>query len=181
MGNKYSTKNLAKLAMLTAISCVLVLLIRIPYPPLPFLKYDPADIPIFITAFAFGPVAGLAVTVIVSVLQAFVLGDDGIYGCLMHILATGMFVIVAGNIYARHKDKKHAISAIIIGVVALTLTMCIANYFVTPIFTGMPTEAVAKMILPFIVPFNLLKGGINGFITFLVYKRISGFLHKDRL
>lgn len=52
------TVRLAKLAMMVAISCVLVVLIRIPFPPAPFLEYDPADVPIYITTFAFGPGAG---------------------------------------------------------------------------------------------------------------------------
>ena len=78
MNNKFNTVKLAKLAMMVAISCVLVLLIRIPYPPAPFLVYDPADIPIYMTTFAFGPIAGLTVTLIVSLIQAFVLGGDGV-------------------------------------------------------------------------------------------------------
>ena len=72
------TVRLAKLAMMVAISCVLVVLIRIPFPPAPFLEYDPADVPIYITTFAFGPGAGLLVTLIVSVIQAFVLGGAGV-------------------------------------------------------------------------------------------------------
>ena len=51
--NKMSTAKLAKLAMMTAVSLVLLLLVRIPWPPAPFLVYDPADVPIYITAFAF--------------------------------------------------------------------------------------------------------------------------------
>jgi len=77
------------MAMLAAISVVLVLLIRIPFPPAPFLVYDPADIPIFIGAFAFGPLAGLTLTFIVSFIQAFVLGGDGLIGFFMHFVATG--------------------------------------------------------------------------------------------
>ncbi len=102
MNNKFNTVKLAKLAMMVAISCVLVLLIRIPYPPAPFLVYDPADIPIYITTFAFGPIAGLTVTLIVSLIQAFVLGGDGVYGFIMHFFATGIFALIAGGLY-RHK------------------------------------------------------------------------------
>ena len=56
--------------------------------------------------------------------------------------------------------------------------MCVLNYFITPMFMGAPREAVAAMLIPVIIPFNLMKAGINAVITFLVYKRISGFLHK---
>ncbi len=106
MNNKFNTVKLAKLAMMVAISCVLVLLIRIPYPPAPFLVYDPADIPIYITTFAFGPIAGLTVTLIVSLIQAFVLGGDGVYGFIMHFFATGIFALIAGGLYRHKKSKK---------------------------------------------------------------------------
>lgn len=175
---KLTSSQMAKLAMMIALSCVLVLLIRIPFPAAPFLEYDPADVPIYITTFAFGPVAGLIVTLIVSLIQAFLLGGSGVYGFLMHMLATGIFVIIAGCMYRHKKSKKEAILALIVGVIATTLAMCVFNYFVTPLYMGVPTDAVVAMLLPVIVPFNLMKAGINAAITFLVYKRISGFLHK---
>ena len=176
---KMSTTKLAKLAMMVAISCVLVLLIRIPFPPAPFLVYDPADVPIYITTCAFGPAAGLIVTVVVSFIQAFVLGGDALYGFVMHVVATGMFAVVAGAIYKHKKSKKEAIIALAAGVIIATAVMCVMNIIVTPYYMGTPREAVIAMILPVILPFNLLKAGLNAVITFLVYKRISGFLHRE--
>ncbi|NLY81366.1 MAG: ECF transporter S component [Clostridiales bacterium] len=174
-----NTKKMVKLAMMVAISCVLVLLIRIPFPPAPFLVYDPADIPIYITAFAFGPIAGVLVTLVVSFIQAFVLGGDGIYGFIMHFVSTGAFAIIVGILYQRNKTRKNAVVALVIGIFVMTLIMCIMNLVVTPVFMGVPVEAVKTMLLPIIIPFNLLKGGINGAVTFLVYKRISQFLHDE--
>ena len=52
------------------------------------------------------------------------------------------------------------------------------NLIITPIYLGVPVEAVIGMILPILLPFNLLKAGINALITFLVYKPIARFLHK---
>ena len=178
MNNKINIVKLAKLAMMVVLSCVLVLLIRIPYPLAPFLVYDPADIPIYITTFAFGPVAGLTVTLIVSLIQAFVLGGDGVYGFIMHFFATGLFALIAGGLYRHKKSKKEAIIALVVGVVVITAVMCAANLIVTPLFLGTPRSAVLAMLIPVIIPFNLLKAGINALITFLVYKRISKFLHK---
>lgn len=178
MNNKMSTAKLAKLALMAAISCVLVLLIRIPFPPAPFLVYDPADIPIYITTFAFGPVSGLVLTIVVSFIQAFILGGDGVYGFIMHVLATGLFAIIAGNLYRHKKSKKEAVIALITGVIAMTAMMCVANYFITAMFMGVERSVIAAMLVPVIIPFNLLKGGINALVTFLIYKRISGFLHK---
>lgn len=56
---KTNSAKIAKMAMLVAISIVLVMVIHLPiFPAVAFLEYDPADIPILVGAFAFGPVAG---------------------------------------------------------------------------------------------------------------------------
>ena len=61
------TKRMVTLAMLAAIAIVLVAVVHFPLlPAAPFLEYDPADIPIFIGMFLFGPWAGLQLTVVVS-------------------------------------------------------------------------------------------------------------------
>ncbi len=178
MNRSEKTTKITKMAMLVAISAVLVLLIRFPYPPAPFLVYDPADIPIFIGTFAFGPMAGLALTAIVSFIQAFILGGDGLIGFFMHFVATGAFVIVAGYIYKRKKTRKNAAIGLICGTIIMTASMLLWNLLITPIFLGVPREAVIAMLATVILPYNLLKAGINAAVTFLTYKSIARFLHK---
>ena len=77
-----NTARLAKMAMLVAISIVLVMLIHFPiFPAVAFLEYDPADIPILIGTFAFGPAAGVVLTVVTAVLQGLtVSSSSGLYG-----------------------------------------------------------------------------------------------------
>jgi riboflavin transporter FmnP len=171
--------KIAKMAMLVAISVVLVMLVRFPlFPAVSFLEYDPADIPILIGTFAFGPLAGLVLTVITALVQGFTVSNaSGIYGIIMHIIATGTLVLVAGLIYRRHKTKKYAIIGLVVGTIAMAVVMFFANIVITPIFTGMPLAAVMSL-MPFIMLFNVVKGSINGIVTFLVYKRISPFLHR---
>lgn len=178
MNTNPKTVKLTKLAMLGTVSLVLVLLIRIPFPPAPFLVYDPADVPIFISAFAFGPVSGLLLTLVVSFIQAFALGGDGIIGFFMHLVATGAFVLVAGFIYRKHKTKKYALIALLCGTIVMTISMMAWNLVITPIFLGVPREAVMAMLFTVIMPFNLLKASINSVITFITYKAIAKFLHK---
>ena len=175
--NKMTTAKLAKLAMMTAVSIVLLLIIRIPWPAAPFLEYDPADLPIYITAFAFGPFEGLIVTLIVCLIQAFGLGGSGIYGFIMHFIATGIVAVVIGTMYRRNKTKKTAIKALVTGVIVTTVVMCIMNIIVTPVFMGAPRSAVIAMLPTVIIPFNLVKAGVNSLLTFILYKRISGLLH----
>lgn len=176
---KTQSAKIAKMAMLVAISIVLVMLIHFPiFPVVAFLEYDPADIPILIGTFAFGPIAGITLTVVTSLLQGLtVSAASGAYGIIMHIIATGTLVTVAGLIYRNHKSKKFAIIGLIVGTAAMTIVMFFANMVITPMFTGMPLAAIMEL-MPFILAFNIVKAGINSIVTFVVYKRISPFLHR---
>lgn len=179
MNTQNKTIKIAKISMLVAISVVLVYVVHFPiFPAAPFLEYDPADIPIFIGTFAFGPLAGLMLTVVTAVIQGVtVSAASGPYGIIMHILATGSFVLVAGLLYRGHKSRSKAVIALAAGVVTWTVVMVVANLIVTPLFMGVPVSVV-KDLMPYIVGFNLIKAGANSIITFILYKRISGFLHK---
>jgi len=176
---KTNTKKLVVLAAMSALSVVLVMLVHFPIiPALSFLEYDPADIPVLICGFLFGPGAGLAVTVIVSLVQGLtVSAASGMYGIIMHVIATGVNVLTTSLIYRSHKTHKGAMVALASGVVAMTLVMGGANLVITPIFMGVTVSAVAGM-LPLILLFNLIKAGVNAVLTALVYKRISRFVHK---
>ncbi len=176
---KNKTVVLAKMGMLVAISIVLVYLVHFPiFPAVPYLEYDPADISIFIGTFAFGPIAGILLTCVTAVIQGVTVSATGhTYGIIMHILATGSFVLVAGNIYKRMKSKKGALIALGAGTITMVVVMYFANLVVTPLYTGLPLDAI-KGLMPFILAFNLVKAGINSVVTFLLYKRISQFLHK---
>ena len=59
----------------------------------------------------------------------------------------------------------------------MAFIMIWANLIITPLFMGVPRDVVWDL-MPFIVGFNAIKAGINGFVTFILYKRISGFLHR---
>lgn len=178
MNRTERTTKLTKMAMLAAISLVLVAFVKIPFPPAPFLVYDAADIPILIGGFAFGPLAGLALTFVVSFIQAFAIMGDGVIGFFMHFVATGAFVLVAGLIYKRNKTRKSAVIGLVCGTIVMTVTMLLWNLLLTPLFLEVPRAEVIPMLIPVILPFNLLKAGINSVVTFVLYKHISKFLHK---
>lgn len=174
-----NTLRLAKMGMLVAISIVLVYFIHFPiFPAVAFLEYDPADIPVLMGTFAFGPLAGVMLTVVTAVIQGVtVSAASGAYGIIMHVIATGTMVLVAGIIYKRNKTRKGAVIGLVCGVVAWVIVMIGANLIITPLFMGVPRNAVWDL-MPFIAGFNGIKAGVNAVVTFLLYKRISGFLHK---
>lgn len=177
-----ATRKLTTMGLLAAVSVILVYLVHFPIlPGAAFLEYDPADIPIFIGTFLFGPFAGLLLTVVVSVVQGLtVSAQSGVIGILMHIFATGAFALVAGLIYRRSRTRKSAMLALLAGVLVMTATMCVWNIIFTPIFSGMPRQAVIAMLPTAIIPFNLIKSGVNALVTMVLYKKISLFVFREK-
>ncbi len=180
MKDKQKLKRLTRLGILSALSVVLMLFIRFPiFPTAPYLEYDPSSIPILIGTFLYGPLWGLALTVVASLIQGLtVSSSSGIIGIVMHIFATGAFSTVAGIVYKKEKSKKSAIVSLVLGGIAMTIVMVIWNYILTPVFTGMPREQVAAMLVPIIIPFNVIKAAINSVVVFLVYKTISRYFTR---
>lgn len=178
---KMSTKKLTTLSVLTAFSIVLMLIIRFPiFPAAPYLEFEPMDIPILIAGLAYGPVAGLTVTLVSSVLQGLTVSSavGGWFGVLMHFIASGTFVTVASLIYRKNHSMKGAIVGLAVGTIAMAAIMVPANLVLTPAFYGTPVEVIKPLLLPVIIPFNLIKAGINGVVTFFIYKPLRKYVIK---
>lgn len=160
-----------------ALSLVLDLFVHFPLiPSASFLLYRPGDIPILMVSLKFGPGAALFAAAIVAVLFALLTGQGGPWGMLMYFLACGTFVGVAGLLYKRHRTLRGAFLGLLAGLFMMTGVMAFANLIVTPIYLGVPRSTVLGMILPVVVPFNLLKGALNATVTLLLYKKVSVFL-----
>jgi riboflavin transporter FmnP len=166
------------MGLLCALSIVLVYLVHFPiFPAASFLEYDMADVPILIGTFMFGPVSGLALTAIVSVLQWVLISpQSGWVGAVMHFFATGAFVLTAGLIYRHFHTRKGALIGLLSGSFMMTLMMVPLNMFFTVRFFGIPAKDVQAMLIPFIIPFNLIKAFANSAVTFLLYKSVGSIL-----
>ncbi len=175
--------KLVRLGLLAAMSLLLVYLIRFPiFPAASFLEYDMADVPILIGTFLYGPAAGLVLTLVVSVLQWLLVSPaSGWIGAAMHFFATGAFVLVAGNLYQRHRTLKGAVVSLVLGAVTMIAMMIPLNLIFTGHFMGTPMDVVWSMMFPVIVPFNAIKAFGNGALTFLLYKAVGRALRLGEL
>ena len=171
------TKRITAIGMLCAITYVTMVVGRIPI--ILFLKYDPSDVIVTLGGFIWGPMTSCIVSVIVATLEMITVSDTGILGCIMNIVQTLSFACTASIIY----KKKHTLSGALIGLASgwliTVIVMLLWNYLVTPLYMGYPREAVVELLLPAFLPFNLLKGGLNASITFLLYKPIFTALRKS--
>lgn len=176
-----NVKKLTVLAMFAALAYALVFFIRIPVVPEPPLNYEPKDVVIVIAGFLFGPLSSLAVSVLVSVLEMVIISGTGYWGCLMNIVATCSFACTASFIYKKRRTLRGAAVGLVVAAVFATGVMLLWNYFVVPIYRGIPRAAAADMLVPVFLPFNLLKTGLNAGFTMLLYRPLRLALAQARL
>lgn len=178
---KYNVVKMAQMAMLVAISIVslyVVPLLSI-VPAAPFLQYDIADIPVLIGTMLFGPGSGLLILLLVSVLQGVTISaSSGWVGIVMHFCASGALVVVSGLIYHKWKTVWSLILGLVLGALAMTALMVPLNLFFTVRFLGVPFQAVKDMLLPAIIPFNLIKSVLNSTITAVLFFPLKEILNR---
>lgn len=189
------TRLIASCGVLIAVAVILQYIeFSIPFVPV-FLKLDFSDLPEIIGAFAYGPLAGCAITIIKNLIHMAV-SQSGFVGELSNAILGCVFCLVAGAYYKSHKTKKGAIIGGILGAVAMALFSVPSNYFIIypmyynimglpqPVILGMyqvllPVKNIFEALLVFNLPFTLVKGLIDVFFCTLVYKRISILLKGE--
>lgn len=171
----WDVRELVTLAIFCAMGMALSF-IQIPiFPPAPYLQYDPSGIVTLSVALMFGPAAGLVVQVI-SWLPKLIMSP---LGTLLTLVAMTGMVLVVGLIYKKMHNIRGAVVSLVVGAVVFIALAIAMNFVITPIYTpGVTVEAVAGMVLPILLPFNIIKCAINVAATLLIYKPVSNLIKK---
>ncbi len=174
-----SVRKMVLIAMLAAISYLIVAYIRIPV--VLFLKYEPKDVIITIGGFLLGPMASFIISLVVSLVEMVTVSDTGPVGCLMNLLSTCSFACIAALIYKRRHNLNGAVIGLLAGSVTMAAVMLLWNWLITPLYMGVSREDVEVMLIPMFLPFNLLKAGLNSALVLGLYKPLTAALRKTRL
>ena len=172
--NVWSTRQLVTMALMCAIG---TLLSFIEFPLLPgvtWLKFDASNMPAMVAGFAYGPAGGVAGCIVTAIIHGLLMAD--FTGALMNILVVTCFVLPAALIYKKKRTYKFAIIGLVFSIIAGVIGSIIGNLLLTPSWLGVPFDAVVALIIPVLIPFNLLKGLLNSVITLIVYKSISNII-----
>lgn len=190
-----STRKLTMVGMFSAIAAILMIFeFPLPFAPA-FYKLDFSEIPVLITAFAFGPVAGVMVEFCKIVLNLLMDSTTTAFvGELANFMVGCSFILPASIIYLHKKNRKTAIIGCIVGTICLTVFGTSFNaIYLVPKFAelyGMPLDAIIGMgttinpaitdlttlVMFAVAPLNILKGVSVSVITMLVYKKLSRFM-----
>ena len=172
--NRWDTRQLVVMALMCAIGVLLSFVEFAIFPAAAWLKYDASFVPAMICGFAYGAGPGVAVGLVSVVLHALMSGN--VWGAVMNALVLCGYVIPSALIYKRMRTWKGAVIGLAVSFVAAIALAIVGNLLITPIYAGMPMEAVAAMIVPILLPFNILKAALNSVITLVIYKAISNLI-----
>ncbi len=173
---KYNIRRYVILAMFAALAYASLFALRISGIG-GFLTFDVKDAVITVCAMLFGPVAGVVIALLVSLLEMITVSGTGPWGFLMNFVGSAVFAAVGSTIYCYAPKLKKTLSGAIVGlmssVLAMTLCMLVMNLLVTPIYFGISVDSVKEMLLPLLLPFNLIKATLNAAIVLVLYKPLS--------
>jgi len=192
----FTLHNMTKIAILTAISAI-IMLFEFPLPFAPsFYELDLSEAVILMGGFAMGPLAAAIMELLKNLLNLLLNGTitAGV-GELANFVMGCALVVPASLIYQYRKTLKSAIIGLVTGTLSLVVIGCVMNYFVMiPAYVALahfPLEAILSMgaeandmvnslgtlVLFAVAPFNLVKGVACSLINLLLYKRLSKILH----
>ncbi|NLW41520.1 MAG: ECF transporter S component [Tissierellia bacterium] len=187
------TRYLVRVGVLGALGFALMFLdMPLAFIAPPFMKLDLSDVPGLISGFAMGPIYGVLVQLIKNILNLSKTSTGGV-GELSNFIVGSSFVLVSSLVYKRDKSMKSALIGVILGVMTMAALAMASNYFVVfPLYAKLmiPMETIInmgkavnpnidslwKMMLLSVLPFNLIKGAVNGLVTFMVYKKVRKYL-----
>ena len=193
-GSRYITY----IAMFSALGGVLMLL-EIPLFFAPgFYKMDLSELPVLMSTFYLGPVAGVLTELLKVVIKLLLKGTTTAYvGDFANFVVGCAFILPASIIYHHHKTRKTAIIGMVMGTLCLTVIGSAFNaFYLIPKFSvlfGLPLDQIVAMgtavnssitsvgtlVLFAVVPFNVLKGVVDSLLTYLLYKRVEHLLFRE--
>lgn len=192
------SRNISYVAMFSALGGVLMML-EIPLFFAPgFYKMDLSELPVLMSAFYLGPVAGVITELLKVLLKLLLKGTSTAFvGDFANFVVGCTFVLPAAVIYHHHKTRRTAIIGMAVGTLCMTVFGSLFNaLYLIPKFAELfhlPIDQIVAMgtavnkgitsvptlVLFAVVPFNLIKGVVDSALTYLLYKRVEFLLFPE--
>ena len=190
MSKIFTTKNVAGMAVFSALSFVIYLL-EIPIfagTPASFLELDFSNVFVMLAGFMYGPIPAIIISAVKEAIHITV-GSTGGVGELANFIITTAFVIVPSVVYRYKKGFKTVVITLVIACILQTGVSLLVNKFINfPFFMGsvpfVPNETSNKMFSTlwiYVLAFNAIKSVAISIVTILLYKKVSYLFKKINL
>lgn len=194
---KITTKSIVRVGVFGAIAAVLYIFVKFPVPILPsFLEFHFDEVPVFIASFAYGPISGVCVLVIKTLIKLPFSTTLGV-GELSDLIYGAAFILPAAILYKKHRNFSGVLIGLFIGLVVEIAISLFANiYIMIPFYMnmmGFSEEALLKACqlanpaitdlrwgygLLAVLPFNAIKDIAVIVLTIATYKSTHRFIDK---
>ena len=184
---KNKTKRLVGIAMLASLAWVISMISFPILPGSPFLKIDFSDLAVLFGMYVYGPLAGVAIAFIRSLLSyaqkggemGFPIGDTAAFIATLSYTLPLYLIIAKKGTALKYKLLAGGAAS-----VSLTAAMALANWlFIAPAYMAVMGFSVGPMrtyLLFAIVPFNMIKGPIVAVLFFIAFSKLKPWLDKTR-
>lgn len=184
MSNNY--RHLTFIAILAAITYILMYISLPIIPIVPWLKIDFSSLIILLGMVILGLKDGIIIALIAELLYLVMTGPTilNMIGVGSNLLAIICLCVPLYLILKKHHfilKGKNIVLAMVISTLFLTIIMSIANYFIiTPLYInllGMKLSfSLIKLIIMRVLPFNLIKGIVINILFLIVFKLLKPYL-----
>lgn len=181
------TRRLTFIAILGALSFVLMFFSFPIIPGADFLKIELSILPILLGLVLFDLKSAYAILLLRTILKL-LLNNKGVndyIGLPMNIVALGTFVLVFALLWKNKESKKNFVLTSIVATLALTGVMVLLNYvYAIPLYATFANFdigafiGIKKYLVGMVLPFNLIQGLIFSLVFGVAYPALKSLLER---
>lgn len=173
-----NTRKMVTIAILSALSFVLMMVSFPLIPGAEFLKVDFSILPMLVAFILFDLKSSYGVLLLRSLLKVILAnrGPETFIGLPMNMVALALFLAIFAIFWKNRESAKDFIKASLFGTVSLTVSMVALNYvFAIPlyaIFANFDIRTfigVGNYLLTMVIPFNIVEGILISIVFYLTY------------
>lgn len=180
-----NTYNLVVIAILTAMSLVLSEFPQFAiFPAVPFLTVDFSDLPIIFSAFFIHPLAAVIISLVKNI-AGLPTSATFFVGELSNFLLSCIYSLTASLIFMKSRTRTKVIITSLLSVFAVSFAAMLSNYFaIFPLymklggFTLPEGFSLARFMYTYILPFNLIKFGLQTAAFLILYLSLEKVFYR---
>ncbi|HFI0139495.1 ECF transporter S component [Streptococcus sp. A34] len=182
--------NTRKMTIIAILSAVSFLLMYLKFPLIPtanFLEVDFSIVPILFGLLMLDLKSSFAILFIRTLLKL-ILNNQGastIIGLPMNIAAMSVFILAVAYIWKKDQTVKNYVKTAAVATITSTLVMLVMNYvYAVPVyvtFAGFDIKQILGLgnyLFAMVLPFNLLQGIVLSLAFYVCYKAAQPILKK---
>lgn len=185
--------NTRKMTIIAILSAVSFLLMYLKFPLIPtasFLEVDFSIVPILLGLVLLDIKSSFAILLIRTLLKIFLnnQGPSTLIGLPMNIAAMAVFILAMAYLWKDKQTLGHYVRAAGLATVGSTLIMLVLNYvYAVPVYAAFANFDIREVLglsnylMLMVLPFNLLQGVLFSLVFYLSYRAAQPLLKRTHL